>query len=321
MKLRRTESIMMIWVLALLVSNSHAVGQEKRADKALKQARSVASVKASMLGDGTFKFLSSKFALGKTLKGAPYSATATTETIQTLGDGNQIIRKNEATVYRDGEGRVRVDRRLQTIGKWSTGGEPLLVSFISDPVSGVHYDLDSTTKTAYKRNALKEVRLQKELETLKVKLKAAEATYIKVKAEAGAADESKKPARDKIELKKPSDDSRRKVESLGRQMIEGVEVEGSRTTVTIPAGEIGNTMPIEIVSEHWFSPDLKIMVMSKSRDPRSGETTYTLTDISRGEPDRSLFEVPVDYTIVDESDRKKAVKKFEGKKKASKQEL
>jgi hypothetical protein len=86
-------------------------------------------------------------------------------------------------------------------------------------------------------------------------------------------------------------------ESLGKQNIEGVEAEGTRTTVTIPAGEIGNERPIEIVSERWYSPELQLVVMTRNSDPRSGETTYRLTNISRTEPAKSLFEVPADYTV------------------------
>ncbi|MDX2044517.1 MAG: energy transducer TonB [Acidobacteriota bacterium] len=86
-------------------------------------------------------------------------------------------------------------------------------------------------------------------------------------------------------------------ESLGKQMIEGVEAEGKRTVTTIPVGAIGNERSIEIVSESWYSPELQTTVMSKRTDPTSGETTFRLTNIRRGEPDASLFQVPSDYTV------------------------
>jgi hypothetical protein len=88
-----------------------------------------------------------------------------------------------------------------------------------------------------------------------------------------------------------------KVESLGKQLVEGVEAEGTRTTVTIPAGEIGNERPIDIVDERWYSPELQTLVLSKRTDPMSGDMTYRLTNINRNEPVRSLFEVPSDYKI------------------------
>jgi TonB family protein len=90
---------------------------------------------------------------------------------------------------------------------------------------------------------------------------------------------------------------RAKAESLGKQLVEGVQAEGTRTTVTIAAGEIGNDLPISIVNERWYSPELETVVMSRQSDPRFGETIYRLTNIDRSEPDKSLFEVPGDYTV------------------------
>ena len=92
-------------------------------------------------------------------------------------------------------------------------------------------------------------------------------------------------------------DDRGKSEPLGKQTIEGVEAEGTRTVTTIPAGKIGNERPIEIVFERWYSPELQTVIMTRHNDPRFGETIYRLTNISRDEPSRSLFEVPAGYTV------------------------
>jgi hypothetical protein len=91
-------------------------------------------------------------------------------------------------------------------------------------------------------------------------------------------------------------------EDLGTQAIEGVNAVGSKTTITIPAGQIGNERAIEIVDERWFSPDLKTVVMTRHSDPRSGEVIYRLTNINRTEPDHSLFEVPSDYSLREEQE-------------------
>jgi hypothetical protein len=63
---------------------------------------------------------------------------------------------------------------------------------------------------------------------------------------------------------------------------------------------MGNDLPIIITTETWFSPELKVLVMSKSSDPRMGETTYKLTNLSRAEPDPTLFQIPADYTVKDQ---------------------
>jgi hypothetical protein len=94
-------------------------------------------------------------------------------------------------------------------------------------------------------------------------------------------------------------------EDLGQQVVEGVMARGTRTTTTIPAGEIGNVQPIEIVSEQWFSDDLKVLVMTRHADPRTGVTTYKLINVSLADPARTLFEVPADYTVRDSVIRRK----------------
>ncbi|MBV9215868.1 MAG: hypothetical protein JO053_06795 [Acidobacteria bacterium] len=90
-------------------------------------------------------------------------------------------------------------------------------------------------------------------------------------------------------------------EKLGTQNFEGVDAEGTRTTTTIPAGAIGNERPIDIVYESWYSKDLQLVVYSKRSDPRTGEQTYRLTNISRSEPDQSVFAVPSGYRIVSQN--------------------
>jgi len=79
--------------------------------------------------------------------------------------------------------------------------------------------------------------------------------------------------------------------------VEGVDAQGTRTTITIPAGEIGNDRPIDIVDERWYSPELQMTVMTKHSDPRTGETDFRLAKINRSSPPPYLFELPADYTV------------------------
>jgi hypothetical protein len=88
-------------------------------------------------------------------------------------------------------------------------------------------------------------------------------------------------------------------ESLGTQTIDGVLAVGIRTIVTYRIGAVGNDRPITSVSETWTSPELKTVVLSTNSDPRNGDSTTRLTNISRVEPDPSLFQIPSDYEIVD----------------------
>jgi hypothetical protein len=86
-------------------------------------------------------------------------------------------------------------------------------------------------------------------------------------------------------------------QSLGTQVVEGVRAEGTRTTTTIPAGAIGNELPIEMVAERWYSPELQVVVLTRRTDPRFGETVYRLTNIVRAEPPAALFQIPSDFKI------------------------
>jgi len=95
-----------------------------------------------------------------------------------------------------------------------------------------------------------------------------------------------------------------KTEELGKQMVEGVECEGTRVVTTLPAGAIGNERPIETVKETWYSPELQLMILSKRSDPRFGESTYRVTNIARYEPDAEHFQIPSDYTVIDNRAKK-----------------
>jgi len=104
------------------------------------------------------------------------------------------------------------------------------------------------------------------------------------------------------------------LQDLGFKTIEGVRVQGTRATTTIPAGTIGNARPIEIVSERWFSPELQMPVLITRRDPRNGETTYRLTNILRGEQQDGLFTVPAGYEVKDGTMKFKLLEVAKGKK-------
>jgi hypothetical protein len=67
--------------------------------------------------------------------------------------------------------------------------------------------------------------------------------------------------------------------------------------MTVPAGAVGNQLPIEVVSERWYSPELQVIVETRRSDPRFGDTVYRLTNIVRAEPPSELFEVPPQFRI------------------------
>ena len=88
-----------------------------------------------------------------------------------------------------------------------------------------------------------------------------------------------------------------KTDDLGTQVIDGMSVQGKRMTRIVPAAQAGSERDIEVVTETWTSPDLQMVVMSKTTDPRFGDSVYKLTNVSRAEPDPALFTVPSDYQV------------------------
>jgi hypothetical protein len=208
---------------------------------------------------------------GKLVTGAPFSATSTSTTTQTLQDGTNINRTMQGAIYRDSQGRSRREVTFTGVGPLAaTGGTHKMVA-IFDPVAGMHYMLNPDKKVAYKTP---------------------------MAAKAGTADKAQK-FQQKMQARQQQEEASGalKVESLGTQMINGVNAEGTRTTHTIAAGAIGNDKPIQVVSERWYSPDLQTVVQSSRTDPRFGTTTLSLTNIQKAEPAATLFAVPADYTV------------------------
>jgi hypothetical protein len=200
----------------------------------------------------------------KVVTGAPFSATISTQTTQTLADGNQIQHTSTGSLVRDTQGRTRRDMTLPAFGPWADSGKPAPhVVSVNDPVAGARYLLDTDTKTARKMPQ---------------------------------GDWGGKERHEHAGVK-ATEESETVTTSLGTQMIGGVSAEGTRYTRTIPAGQIGNAKPIVIVTERWYSPDLQTFVMTKHTDPRMGETTFQMTNIQRQEPAATLFQVPADYTV------------------------
>ena len=91
-----------------------------------------------------------------------------------------------------------------------------------------------------------------------------------------------------------------KREDLGKRVIEGLECTGKRTILTIPAGRIGNLRPIVAVTEEWYSPAIEAIVQSTTRDPRFGETNYSLRNVRLVDQPAQLFEAPADYRMESE---------------------
>ena len=298
-------------------------------------------------GDDMMRFVSSELGARSVIKGAPYSATAVTETRQVLNDGNRIERSSSIKLYRDSQGRTRKEQANGAV-------------FINDVVAGKGYVLNT------QRQSARELKISPRLQTPPVppvppvppagaappppqppkphsQMSADEARswaddmrrwarevtermrgerhegnserireHTIILADAAAGGQSHIAA-DHIEVIRREGEHAAfhslpstammpppgpgTTTQLGSRDFDGVRADGKKTTWTIPAGRIGNQLPIEIVSERWHSPDLNVVVFTRHADPRSGERIYRLENIKREEPNAELFKVPADYAL------------------------
>ena len=231
------------------------------------------------------------------VKGSPYSADAVTETRQVLADGNRIVNRAFNKQYRDSEGRERRELSLPDLPGIVVGNDSMQTVLITDPVAGVSYSLNPKAKTADKLT-MPSVQVEEAADVHNT----VHGAHILIQATtaAGAAQFGGKDVmvyNDRQVMAQVNGNLSAKEEDLGTATIEGVVAQGKRTRTVIPAGQMGNEKDLEIVGETWYSPELKMTVMTKRSDPRAGETVFKLTNISRAEPARGLFEAPADYTV------------------------
>jgi hypothetical protein len=249
---------------------------------------------------GTFNI--SLNAPAEVVEGAPYSGVGITEVVQVLADGNRIVNKNTMRYYRDSEGRTRTEYELAAVGPFALEQARSVIT-INDPVTGKHFVLHESQKRADVFPGAMAV----DPTEVRGAVHAGEGRKMVVRHRAAGAGA---PPADVVFFAGPATgavrlphgagcgpEARKLPNSnpLGERVIEGIKTVGSALTFQIPAGEVGNEQPITVRSEQWFSPELRVVVASTHRDPLAGDTTYRLEQISRAEPDPSLFTVPEEY--------------------------
>jgi hypothetical protein len=207
---------------------------------------------------------------GKVVTGAAYTATATSTFTQVLANGDKIQRTTTATVARDNAGRT-YEQETITGGPLASSNGPTTITFIGDPVAGYSYVLNASTKTATRRPL---------------------PTHAAAGGGGNAPAHPQRPANPDVV-----------VTTLSPTTLNGVNVTGKTITRTIPAGKLGNAQPIVSTDTVYTSPDLQVVISATRNDPRTGTSTYALTNIQRGDPPASYFQVPSDYTIQDAKGR------------------
>ncbi len=229
----------------------------------------------------------------QTVLGRPVSGTEVQKSTQTLGDGTEISTSESQAFYRDSAGRTR---------KEMAEGRTVIV----DPVARVSVTLISGNKTARRMPMLGGGEVMPKLAAAVAERRATTETAststvytftVGDKTTTVTAGPDVVNARGGRGGRGNGENMQR--EDLGVESLNGVLATHTRNTLTIPQGQIGNNRDIHVVNERWYSDDLQMLVKTVNSDPRFGENTYEFTNISRDEPDSSLFQIPADYTVME----------------------
>jgi hypothetical protein len=193
--------------------------------------------------------------------GKPFSGRSTTEWTRTLEDGTVVSTHLFAMVGRDSQGRIY--RELRHFAPVNSDEESKLIEIrILDPVTHTRTSCNVSTKrcdiSSY--NAPTSIKLRP----------------------AGTFDNGKRSLTR---------------ESIGNDTIDGIDLVGTRETLTIAAGVLGNSQPLVVTREFWYSPDLQVNLAITRKDPRDGQQVIRVSNVSRAEPDPALFKVPAGFTV------------------------
>lgn len=217
---------------------------------------------------------STRCADGCAVRGSPYSAERLTETVKVLADGNRIVQRNTEKLYRDSDGRTRIE------SGWK--GKPLVQ--IQDTVAGMSYRLYPDTKTGYRM-------------AIAAPAPAGDAGAAVAGQAAPVPGAAKVAEQLAPALNVDAAGTVTQSRSLGTKQIEGVTAIGTHTTVTVPAGANGNVKPMINTTEIWMARDLWIPLEMRMSNPFLGDSVMRVQNLSRLEPPTALFAVPADYTV------------------------
>lgn len=190
---------------------------------------------------------------------------------------HNVLPMKTIRIYRDSAGRTREDVSIPR--------DPIATQVVNieDPIAGVHYSLDTPSKIARR-------------------------LLFPRPAVPGLTPTTSAPVSPGVVLMSfpKFRDVRTKSESLGTQPIEGLAADGQRITSVSPVSMPGCDENAAVI-ESWYSPELRMTLLQKISNCM-GDGTTRLEHIDRAEPDPLLFQVPSDYTIMDQEWSGKAAK-------------
>jgi hypothetical protein len=198
------------------------------------------------------------------LTGKPFSGSDSIDWTRTLEDGSVLALHQDAKLARDGQGRVYREKSTRFPAN-SDQKSRVLAIFIMDPVAHTRTECVLATRRC-------EV---DDFQGVRPPAPLPEGSFSNGKSNVVR-------------------------ESLGTDSIDGLEVVGTRETVSMNPGVVGNTDPLTTMDEYWYSPDLEVNLSITRKDPREGTLVIHVVDLARSEPDPSLFQVPANFRVEDQ---------------------
>jgi hypothetical protein len=203
----------------------------------------------------------------RSITGAPFSADVVKQSTQLLPEGSRALIETHGKMFRDAEGRTRVETELAS----GTGSTRHFITII-DPVQQISIVLNVEAKTA---------------------------TVFHLPQAPAASERQLKLAATQVARRSAAGGP----EDLGAMTMEGFSVTGTRSTHPAEAGTARDKAQIAI-TDSWVSPELKVELMAVTQMPQAVTETTRLTNIVPGAPDPTLFQAPADYTVQDNSQQK-----------------
>jgi hypothetical protein len=197
------------------------------------------------------------------IPGEPFSAKDTIDWIRTLEDGSTVSLHLDAFLARDSQGRIYRERH-NFVPSGSKDAAPLYEIHLYDPVTRTQLLCNGRT---YQCTLFDYV----------------PRTFFESTPEGTYDHESRTLTR----------------EHLGADTIEGIYVLGTRETMTISAGTVGNERPMVSTREFWYSNELQTNLAVTRVDPAEGKQIIRLSKISRSAPDPHLWDIPIGFTVRD----------------------
>jgi len=251
------------------------------------------------------------------VRNAPFSADVVTQYDRTLDNGAHIHRESRGKIFRDNQGRMRTESQAPSVRPGSPNYDHIT---INDPVQQVIVYLNLKNKTA---TILRFSDAGPTAPTASAKQsKPKDKNTIRLGGQPGIGSgptdtlgvpqvpggQGSLPAAHPVQAPDGTtsmdattfaNTAGATIVPLGTKIIEGVSAIGTRTTRTINAGTMGNDKAIVCISDTWVSSDLKVTVLTETDDGQAGRSTIKLVNIVRSEPNASLFQIPVGYTVKD----------------------